>query len=133
MNNLLKIIFVGVLGLGTLNAQTAKVIALSPEDAELAKSLYNQKTALEKKIADFQDGIKKHYLVEVDKTSSGYCWLGKPCPSYRDGWGFGEFEFSEDFKFIVPKSVPPAPILYNYNGTTFTSDVRVNRVVANQN
>jgi hypothetical protein len=73
-----------------LPAQTAKVIQLPDNLAKQAKALYQEKADVEKKIADLQQQITDAYL----KQSSN--------------WSFG-FEFSEDFRFIVPKSYTPLP------------------------
>jgi hypothetical protein len=81
-----------------LPAQTAKVIALSQEDAKLAKSLYEERDLVNKKIAELDSKVKKDYLLGEKGSSCGQ--NGK---YYMPGWGCGEFEFSEDFKFIVPK------------------------------
>jgi hypothetical protein len=121
----LTLLSVLLLAATTLHAQTAKVIQLNPEDAALAKSLHEQKEALDKKIADFDDGVRKHYLLETKKEGNiltfAFCSNG-PCPTYKQGWS-GGFEFSDDYKFIVPTPLRPA-ITYNtcpsyvYGGNT---------------
>jgi hypothetical protein len=63
-------------------AQSAKVVALSDADAKLAKSLYEQKAAVEAKI----DALNKR-IHEQSKWTM-------------------DFEYSEDFRFIVPKDAP---------------------------
>ena len=86
----MKYIILFMLFLSTsLYSQTAKVIQLSPEDANSAKSLYEQKTQIEVEIWHLQDRIKKEYINDP----------------YR--WGSTDFEFSDDFKFIVP-------MIYNF-------------------
>jgi len=62
-----------------LPAQTAKVYQLSDSDAKEAKALYAEKSAVEAKI----EALNK-------KVGSQVNWV----------WGF---EFSEDFRFVVPK------------------------------
>jgi hypothetical protein len=95
-------------------AQTAKVIQLSPEDAAKAKDLYAQKADIEKKIADLQAKIAGGYTTEKKEQQYLNCCCcgikesdGKTyVTQFKDGWG-GGFEYSSDFKFIVPK-MPPA-------------------------
>jgi hypothetical protein len=69
-------------------AQTAKVIELSPEDAKAAKAAYEQRDAANKTIADLEKKVKTKLLQDKD---------GKT----KDGWLAG-FQYSEDFRFIVP-------------------------------
>ena len=101
-------------------AQTARVIQLSPEDTAKAKQLYQQKAEVEKALVAFTNDIDRRYTQDK-KESSGNCIVSaysgnmtfgecdmnaKPKKVYswyhKDGWSLG-FEFSEDFKFIVPK------------------------------
>ena len=84
----------------TALGQTAKVIALSPEDAKEAKSLYAQQAEIEKRIDMFRLQISDTYLRNYEKKNP-YVFSPKP------GWDAG-FLFSEDFKYIVPR---PAPIV----------------------
>lgn len=79
-----------------LPAQTAKVIQLSPEDAKQAQNLYAEKAEVEAKIADLQNKIKVEYLSEYQESFGSYT---------LPGWELG-FEYSTDFKFIVPKPTP---------------------------
>lgn len=94
-------------------SQTAKVIALSPEDAKQAESLYQQKKDIEDKIAKLEDLVKNKYLIEGVPLYMGcvFIEIANPYPNQTNlhycrlaGWE-GGFQFSEDFKFIVPK--PP--------------------------
>lgn len=92
MKNLILLIL-----LFTVNAyaQTAKVIQLSDEDAAQAKSLYQQKKDIEQKISDLQIKILENYMsVPHPKSKDKYFLL-------KEGWDTG-FEYSEDFKFVVP-------------------------------
>lgn len=83
---------------GSLYAQTAKVIQLTPEDANEAKLLYKQKAEVEQKIEDLENKIHGFYLIIHSRDiSHGQYAVPKP------GWGTGTFEYSEDYKFIVPK------------------------------
>jgi hypothetical protein len=71
-----------VLGLVSVsNAQTAKVIALSPEDAKQVKSLQDQEAVLQQKILALHAQIRDRYV--------------------KTAW-YGDFLYSEDFKYIVP-------------------------------
>lgn len=98
-----------------MHAQTAKVIALNPKDAIEAKSLHDQQEALKVKQAAFDDHILKTYLVKSegkDPACNGFHGLFQ-CTTYRDGWGFGSFLYSDDFEYIVPQPQPPAPAWKN--------------------
>lgn len=109
-----------------VSAQTAKVIALSPEDAAQVKSLYEQKAAIEKQLADLQKKIADKYTMVYHDYPTSACLQicpngvcpNTPCTDFPKvteeekkaahvrerafGWE-GGFEFSEDYKFIVPK------------------------------
>lgn len=77
-------------------AQTATVVELKAEDAALAKRLYAEKAGIEKQIADLEVKIRGTYLKPAcDKNSITFC-AGSPT------W-YNGFEYSTDFKFIVPK------------------------------
>ena len=56
-----------------LGAQTAKVIQLSSADANERKALEDQRAAIEQKIKDFDQRIKRQYttVLEGDNDSSG--------------------------------------------------------------
>jgi hypothetical protein len=138
MKQLLYAICAGAALSLTIHAQTAKVIALSPEDAAQAKSLYEQKAALEKKIADFQAKIDDKYTMVYHDYPTSACIQLCPngvCPKtpctdfpkvseedkkrahvreHEFGW-VGGFEFSDDYKFIVPKPYTPPKTLFNYS------------------
>jgi hypothetical protein len=88
-----------ILAASPLIGQTAKVIQLSPEDAAQAKSLYTQKAEIEKKIKDLEDAVHDKYLITAHHGSQGLYG------TYKEGWSAG-FDYSEDFRFIVPKSYP---------------------------
>lgn len=125
-----------------LAAQTAKVVQLSPVDVAEVKRLYAEKTEIEKKLADFQIKIEHQYISDevtypttacisgflvlnpngtVKSNISSPCNPPKPTPEQeknshdwkrKDGWQNG-FEYSEDFKFIVPKMTPNSGIYKN--------------------
>lgn len=84
--------------------QSAKVIALSTADAEEAKSLYAQQEVINKKIEALQERIKENYLKEraSKPKPNTICFSSSGC-YWSVGWETGEFLFSDDFKFIVPK------------------------------
>ena len=107
-----------------LPAQTAKVIQLSPEDATKAAALYQQKADIEKQITDLEEKITESYL--KGKADSYFCGVGYICvasPAPKSGWESG-FEYSSDFKFIVPKPVSTSiglyPICYPYGGLSWS-------------
>lgn len=136
--------------------QTAKVIALSPEDAAQAKSLYEQKAAIEKKIVDFQAKIDDKYTMVVHNYPTSACITGMsvthkdgteenlyvpPCVplkvtpeqekashvrEHEFGWQYG-FEFSEDYKFIVPKTYsPPQSVSCFWANPAYTNNAVTN-------
>lgn len=101
-----------------VGAQNAKVIQIDRDDARDAKAKWE---ALQKAQADWDavaERVKKDY-VYVSKSSQecgsqfmnvDYC--------YRKGWE-NNFDFSTDFKFIVPK---PQPQYSGCNGTSWNGN-----------
>jgi len=106
-----------------LAAQDARVLPLSPVDAQTAKAKYEALQKAQKDWDDFQEKIKQDYLVvpkgdpEAGNTiaSGGLTpWAGI---SYSDGsyvvktmferagWENGAV-FTKDFRFLVPKPSP---------------------------
>ena len=83
-----RLIAIILLLAGVAGAQTAKVVELKPDDAKLAQSLYAQKAEIDRKISDQSADILKRYIGRGGLIQYG-------------GWDAG-FEFSTDFKFIVP-------------------------------
>jgi hypothetical protein len=77
--------------------QTAKVIALSPSDAREAKQLEQAVSDSIKAREDFRETIVKKYLITEFVKQTGLA-------VFKDGWTYGDFEFSDDFLFIVPNS-----------------------------
>lgn len=110
----MKWIAIAVLGFTLAAAgQTAKVIQLSPEEARQAKALRDQQDAIAKKIADFDQAIRIKYLT-APKDDEGHTQtysLNGKWIWVKSGWGSGSFQYSEDFRFIVPSSVPYIPPL----------------------
>ncbi len=126
-----------VLALPLMHGQTAKVVQLSPEDAKQAKALDDAQNELTAKIAAFRETIKQKYLVTTERKEAGDCFAGtltldatagalvlgdgtlslkpaekpqsppKPEPYYRRGWHCGDYQYSDDFRFIVPVPAPP--------------------------
>lgn len=98
--------YAAMLLLSTIPAfgQSAKVVQLSPDDATTAKSLDAQQKDIQHQIKAFESRVRKKYLVKTtDRNGSCQSLDGE----IISGWGCGEFEYSEDFKFIVPAT--PAP------------------------
>lgn len=135
-------------------AQTAKVIELSAADAATAKQLHDERIALEDRESKFNQSIIDHYIMEKKPGSGTYtfssisiCSFNSNCPpetpaekkkrlefdaadkrththlELRPGWS-GMFEYSDDWKFIVPKqtvlNVNTAPSWVNCSGITAT-------------
>lgn len=85
-----------------LSAQTAKVIQLSPDEAKEAQAIQQAKKDLQAREDALREKIAVAHLVtpnggESDCQDANY--------KYKPGWNCGKFEYSEDFRFIVPKSV----------------------------
>jgi hypothetical protein len=117
-----------------LPAQTAKVIQLDPEEAAKVKQLYQQKADAEQAISDFQIKIQEKYTKRKVEYNPGLSCLtpsgngivgvglcgGEKDPATKkafywdfiSGWNYG-FEYSEDFKFIVPKAAPASSYIGN--------------------
>ena len=104
-----------------LTAQNAKVIQLSPEDAKQAKVLHDEQEAIAKKIVEFDQAVRTKYLT-APKEQEGHTYTYNLNGSWvwvKDGWTTGLFEYSEDFKFIVP--VLPEYLLSSQSGEGCTS------------
>lgn len=130
------------------HAQSAKVIQLSPNDAELARQLYAERDLINKRIDELQKMVEERYLSDIKPGPSSTfiagsgitvgCGMilslnGQPsCPpesaadkksreereaaqkaedaklthlERKPGWK--QFEFSEDFKYVVPAQLVP--------------------------
>lgn len=114
-----------------LFAQTAKVIKLSPEETATAlqlvaeqKELDAKLMALEKRRMVLYNSIAKKYLIiAAPKGSPGVdstCvvgWVSKERATkyYREGWDCGDFEYSDDYQYIVPE-----PHIYWSGGYSLT-------------
>ena len=94
-------------------AQTAQVIQLTPDESRQAAALYAQKAEVEAKIAALQTSITEKYTKET--RTYVFC---TSCVTYlgtKTGWE-GGFEYSTDFKFIVPA---PQPTTFGASGCTY--------------
>lgn len=84
-------------------AQNAKVVALSAEDAALAKSLYEQKAEIEKRIDELHATIERKYLLAPCTPEPAY--FNNPqadkAKCLLEPWIEG-FVYSEDFQYVVP-------------------------------
>ena len=83
----------------SLAAQEAYVEALSAQDAKDAQAKWAAVQKAQVEWNDFREHISTTYLDAGEKAPSD-CF-GKI--HFKRGWGCGEFEFSKDLKFIVPK------------------------------
>jgi hypothetical protein len=138
------------LGCVPVLAQTAKVVQLSPQDAIKAKQLYDAQVAAEKAYTDFRIDIGNRYVShEVTSPAtacavivtpgqsidfSASCTPPKPTPDqeaashsfqFNQGWWEG-FDFSEDFKFIVPKDYPKYPTTSGGMGCSYVTPALMN-------
>ena len=89
---------------GTMYAQTAKVIQLTPAETAEAKHLQAVQVDISKRMQALRGAIEARYISRSNE-SDGQCHtisVGTYCPRQMfEGWS-GGFEYSEDFKFIVP-------------------------------
>jgi len=99
-------------------SQTAKVIQLTPDEARQAKDLYDQEQALKQKRADFDDAIRKKHIFDNPEKYKGL-YYAPGFPPLKEGWT-REFEYSEDFKFIVPQRFISSGSMNWNNCGTFT-------------
>lgn len=86
------LLMIAVLSCSLANAQTAKVVELPKHEAEQAKQLYEAKVAADKAWDDFNVKLKTTHT------------------------SFWDIEFSDDFRFIVPK--PSTLPNWSIGGTT---------------
>lgn len=117
----MKWIAIAILGFSLAAAgQTAKVIALSPEDAKMAQEIDKQVDAALKRRQDFYETVRMKYIGGNPAGVWGTICLTIPCapakhdyPAAKPGWETG-FEFSDDWKYIVPIRFISLP--YSNNG-----------------
>jgi hypothetical protein len=124
----MKIVVLSLLLVVGAQAQTAKVVALSGEDAQRAASLHRLLIDTQSSIKQFDADIRAKYLRNPDNKTNhtprgpiespgwNYQQYG-----FKEGWGTGDFEYSDDYKYIVP-----APKLeFNINqGSTIPAPYR---------
>lgn len=93
-------VFAVVLALSlSVSAQTAKVMALSDKDAAEAQRLFDAVSTARQALAGFKDKIRQNYLARPVEGAVAKGWTTF---SYlKPGWEW-DFEFSEDYKYIVP-------------------------------
>jgi hypothetical protein len=105
-----------------LFAQTALVVPLSPDDTARYKRVHQEMLDAIKRWNDIESEVRDKYLI-LDKSDPD---VGEetvsPAKRIRKGWESGtiylngdpvlDFEFTRDFKFIVP-SIPPPPVKNN--------------------
>lgn len=108
----MRIFVLAALAFGiAIHAQTAKVIALSPVEVKQAQALDAEQKELTARKVAFDEAIRVKYL-KAPKEDEGHTYAsGYGTPGFmwiRSGWGQGEFQFSEDWKYIVP-----APLTVN--------------------
>jgi hypothetical protein len=116
-----RIVFLAIACAASLGAQTANVIELSPEDSKEALKVWLAKVDADAKWEIEQTKIGERYThlthdnpiikdYEANLRSGGThaCYLNENVCIYP-GFETG-FEFSKDFKYIVPKPLePPMP------------------------
>lgn len=90
--------------------QSANVIALSADDTTRVKKAWDALQKAQKDWDDTRESITNGYLVAPSDKESG-CMSPTPI---KKGWGCGDFDFSKDFRFIVPKEKIIVP---NYQST----------------
>lgn len=85
------------------SAQTAKVVALTPDEAREAKAISDQQKELDNRLAALRHKIIASHLY-ADGEEYWSCSIGLPIEHHiKEGWGCGsDFEFSDDYRFIVP-------------------------------
>lgn len=110
---------------GTVGAQTANVIELSPNDSVRVQKAWDDLQKAQAKWKDVNDQIDMQYVeipydgtlgslvITFESLRNGY----HPRPGFSNG-----FEFSTDFKYIVPKLTvdPKSPIQYSNGGVVTT-------------
>lgn len=106
-----RIVILAVLLLTAIGAfsQTARVIQLDKPDAQEAKQKWEKLQAAQAEWDAFQERVKNDYTLvsPANKEAGNIISSGPNNLAVRKGFESG-FEFSADFKFIVPK-VYPAP------------------------
>ena len=93
---------------GTVGAQSANVIELDIVDSIRAERVWNQLQKAQKEWEQVREDVANKYV----NTGKGY---PLPRPGFESG-----FEFSKDFRFIVPKQELQPSGIYNNGCITLT-------------
>jgi hypothetical protein len=111
---------------GSIGAQEARVIPLKSEDAAHARCTWERLQKAQKEWDDVQESVRNDYVLvpENDKDASNVVLsIQGGAHTYRRGFESG-FEFSSDFKYIVPKAVNYTTVQpctsFLANGSCFT-------------
>ena len=92
---------------GTVFAQTANVIELSPADILRAHQAWDTLQTAQENWTAVRKSIGDKYTTRPNNTGgASTCTINEPSICYREGFMSG-FEFSKDFRFIVPKAAEP--------------------------
>jgi len=84
-----------------VEAQNIEVIALEPADAAAVALDHDELEKAQKKFDDMRGHIENHYITETCVRGPG----GEELKCRKSGWGAG-FQFSKDYKYIVPAPEP---------------------------
>ena len=95
---------------GTVFAQTANVIELSATDTAKAQKAWDVLQKAQAEWNGLQEEIKQKYTFNTSQKDDPNClgatvngkYYGCPKKGFENG-----FEFSKDFRFIVPKAAEP--------------------------
>jgi hypothetical protein len=105
----MKIVILSLLLVAGAQAQTAKVVVLSGEDAQRAASLHRLLIDTQSSIREFDADIRAKYLRNPDNKTNHTPRGPVESPGrnfqqygFKEGWGTGDFEYSDDYKYIVP-------------------------------
>jgi hypothetical protein len=80
----------------------------------MAKQLQDEQASLTKRMSDFQIHVVNTYLTTKDGDSDD-CSAGFSGGPVKKGWNCGQFEYSDDYNFIVPRAIYPAVGTINYS------------------
>lgn len=87
------------------SAQTAKVIALTPDEAREAKAISDQQKEIDNRLAVLRQRITANHLYADGKEYSSCSIVSNSEHHIKGEWGCGDFEFSDDYRFIVPSRI----------------------------
>lgn len=117
----------------SMEGQTAKVEAISFEDTVRIKALFAEKAVLDKQMAELQKKIDAFNQVIAQRyltthgADKGWCIAAPPEEGfvigiytwYKNGWACGAFQYSDDFRFVVPAASPTPNCCPAYIGGNF--------------